>query len=194
MLACDVRLYSWRCTIRMTEARRIRQSIILVWDKILVFSFFVSCWYRHGLVLHLFCVSLFVHQYIYLFATCHSWRMRLAKQETLTSHRHIFSPVVSKDPPISTYSIVCATTMVQKLFCILYCLVAFKCWMVSCQSNGPRDYLWLLMFGGLAWFVLHCRHCHGIIANGFINYIFRKHNWNGMKKWFTTFFISLIKS
>ena len=42
-----IHLYRWRPTIRMTDAWRIKKSI-LVRNKILIFSLFVGYWYRKG--------------------------------------------------------------------------------------------------------------------------------------------------
>ena len=43
----DIRLYSWRPTIGMTEAWRIKQRILFS-GKILIFCFFVGCLCRYG--------------------------------------------------------------------------------------------------------------------------------------------------
>ena len=57
---------------------------------------------------------------IYTLSLCrgHSWRVRLAKQETLTPPGHLVSPLVCKGPP--WYSIVFATVTVHQFFCILH--------------------------------------------------------------------------
>ena len=46
---------------------------------------------------------------IYTLSLCrgHSWRVRLAKQETLTSPGHLVSPLVCRDPWISTVVLYC---------------------------------------------------------------------------------------
>ena len=46
---------------------------------------------------------------IYTLSLCHgnSWRMRLAKQETLTPPRHLVSPLVSRGPWMSTVVFYC---------------------------------------------------------------------------------------
>ena len=59
---------------------------------------------------------------IYTFSLCrgHSWRMRLAKQETLTTPGHLVTPLVCRVcecPPWC--SIVGATVTVHQFFCIL---------------------------------------------------------------------------
>ena len=46
---------------------------------------------------------------IYTFSLCrgHSWRVRLAKQETLTPHRHLVSPLVCRGPWMSAMVLDC---------------------------------------------------------------------------------------
>ena len=51
----------------------------------------------------------------------HSWRVRLAKQETLTPPWHLVSPLVCRGPWMSPWcSIVGATVTVHQFFCILH--------------------------------------------------------------------------
>ena len=54
-------------------------------------------------------LHIYIYIYIYTLKLCrgHSWRVRLAKQETLTPPGHLVSPLVCRDPWMSTVVLYC---------------------------------------------------------------------------------------
>ena len=80
-----------------------------------------SSWAFYIMSVHIQCQA-FIY---YTLSLCrgHSWRVRLAKQETLTPPGHLVSPLVCRVRECPPWcSIVCATVTVHQFFCIfIYC-------------------------------------------------------------------------
>ena len=88
--------------------------------------------------------------------TLSSWRVRLAKQETLIPPGHLVSPLVCRGPWMSTVvrSIVGASVTMQQFFCILhFCHTCSLCQVelvVQFPARGSTQML-LWFFPGVLW-------------------------------------------
>ena len=96
---------------------------------------------------------------IYTLSLCrrHSWRVWLAKQETLTPPGHLVSPLVCRSPWMSTVvlywwcSIVGATVTVHQFFCILHFILlnmGYFCWLwhIRLFGNFTINYMCIWFF------------------------------------------------
>ena len=100
---------------------------------------------------------------IYTLSLCrgHSWRVRLAKQETLTPPGHLVSPLVWWGPWMSTVVLCClchsdsaSVLLYFTFFCILHCYKMFLC------ENPRKAFL--------------CSNCLVLYTNSIVTSTYRK--------------------
>ena len=98
----------------------------------------------------------------------HSWRVRLAKQESLTPPEHLVSPLVCRGPWMSTVALYFgATVTVHQFFCILhFCQTCSLCHVelvVLFPARGSTEVLLCLIPGVLClWHFLYSVSPHPV--------------------------------